>query len=236
MKLRLLFLCPALLTAACAASQPSPAPTSGVPQTEEEKTAYALGAIMGQNAKPLEITAAELPFVQKGIADAITGAKLAVPLEVYGPKVNERGQAKIMAKVTTEKSRSAGFRDAAAKETGAVQTQSGLVFKTVKAGTGPSPVASDVVSVNYKGTLTDGTVFDASEKHGGPAQFKLNQVIPCWTEGVQKMKVGEKARLVCPSEIAYGDRGQPPTIPGGATLVFEVELLAVNPPAAPAKK
>jgi len=84
------------------------------------------------------------------------------------------------------------------------------------------------VRVHYHGTLTDGTVFDSSVQRGQPAEFPLNQVIPCWTEGVQRMKVGEKARLVCPSEVAYGDRGAPPNIPGGATLIFDVELLSIR--------
>jgi FKBP-type peptidyl-prolyl cis-trans isomerase FkpA len=82
--------------------------------------------------------------------------------------------------------------------------------------------------VNYRGTLIDGTEFDSSYKRNQPAQFPLSGVIRCWTEGVQKMKVGGKARLVCPSEIAYGDNGRPPTIPGGATLIFEIELLEIG--------
>ena len=99
----------------------------------------------------------------------------------------------------------------------------------MKPGTGASPKASDVVSVHYHGTLPDGKVFDSSVQRGQPAEFAVNQVIPCWTEGVQHMKVGEKAKLVCPSDIAYGDAGTPDgTIPPGATLVFEVELLGIK--------
>ena len=116
---------------------------------------------------------------------------------------------------------------AAAKEAGAVKTDSGLVYKSLSEGKGASPAATDVVKVNYAGTLTDGKKFDASADHGGPIEFPLNRVIPCWTEGVQKMKVGGKAKLVCPSETAYGDRGQGP-IPGGAALMFEVELLGIE--------
>jgi FKBP-type peptidyl-prolyl cis-trans isomerase FkpA len=117
---------------------------------------------------------------------------------------------------------------AAAKEQGAVVTASGLVFKSIKEGSGASPKATDNVKVNYKGTLVDGTKFDASADHGGPASFPLNRVIPCWTEGVQKIKVGGKAKLTCPSAIAYGARGAGGVIPPNATLVFEVELLAIN--------
>jgi FKBP-type peptidyl-prolyl cis-trans isomerase FkpA len=117
---------------------------------------------------------------------------------------------------------------AAAKEPGAKVTASGLVFKAIKDGSGASPKATDVVKVNYRGTLTDGTEFDASAKHGGPISFPLNRVIPCWTEGVQLLKVGGKGKLTCPSAIAYGPRGAGGVIPPGATLVFEVELVGIG--------
>ena len=102
------------------------------------------------------------------------------------------------------------------------------MYSTIKAGSGASPKATDTVMVHYHGTLVDGKVFDSSVKRGKPISLALNQVIPCWTEGVQRMKVGEKARLVCPSDLAYGDAGRPPTIPPGATLIFEVELLEIG--------
>ncbi len=117
---------------------------------------------------------------------------------------------------------------AAAKEPGAVVTSSGLVFKSLVDGTGASPKATSTVKVNYKGTFVNGTKFDASADHGGPISFPLNRVIPCWTEGVQKLKVGGKAKLTCPSVIAYGSAGAGGTIPPNTTLVFEVELLGVN--------
>lgn len=117
--------------------------------------------------------------------------------------------------------------DQAAAEPGAVRTPSGMVYRELTAGKGESPKATDVVTVNYRGTLTDGTEFDSSYKRNEPAQFPLNRVIPCWTEGVQKMKVGGKSKLTCPSNLAYGEQGSPPTIPGGATLIFEVELLGI---------
>ena len=107
-------------------------------------------------------------------------------------------------------------------------TQSGLLMQVITEGQGPSPTASDVVKVHYRGTLTDGKEFDSSIARGEPAEFPLNRVIKCWTEGVQKMKVGGKARLTCPPAIAYGERGAGGVIPPNATLVFEVELLAIK--------
>jgi FKBP-type peptidyl-prolyl cis-trans isomerase FkpA len=120
------------------------------------------------------------------------------------------------------------YLDKAAAEPGATRTASGLIYSELKPGTGASPKATDTVKVHYRGTLVDGTVFDSSYTRNEPAEFPLNQVIRCWTEGVQKMKVGGKSKLVCPANIAYGDRGSPPQIPGGATLVFEIELLGIR--------
>lgn len=108
------------------------------------------------------------------------------------------------------------------------KTSSGILITTMKEGSGASPKATDVVKVHYRGTLTDGKEFDSSYKRGEPAKFPLNRVIPCWTEGVQTMKVGGKVKLVCPSNMAYGSRGIPGTIPADATLVFEVELLEIE--------
>ncbi|RZT36639.1 FKBP-type peptidyl-prolyl cis-trans isomerase [Cupriavidus agavae] len=105
---------------------------------------------------------------------------------------------------------------------------SGVVIETITKGTGASPKASDTVKVHYRGTLTNGTEFDSSYKRGQPISFPLNGVIPCWTEGVQKMQVGGKARLTCPASTAYGARGVPGTIPPNSTLNFEVELLGIG--------
>ena len=116
----------------------------------------------------------------------------------------------------------------AAKEKGAVKTASGMVYKSLKDGSGKAPTASSVVEVNYRGTLTDGKEFDSSYKRKQSIKFPLSRVIPCWTEGVQKMKVGGKAKLVCPPELAYGSRGAGQDVPPNATLIFEVELLDVQ--------
>ncbi len=119
--------------------------------------------------------------------------------------------------------------EAAAKEPGAVVSASGLVYRSLKDGSGANPKASDSVKVNYRGTFPDGKEFDSSYKRNEPIVFGLNQVIKCWTEGVQRMKVGGKAKLTCPASIAYGERGAGGgLIPPNATLLFEVELLAIN--------
>ena len=117
---------------------------------------------------------------------------------------------------------------AAGKEAGAVISKSGLVYRSLKEGTGASPLATDMVKVNYRGTFPDGREFDSSYKRNEPTEFPLNRVIACWTEGVQLMKVGGKAKLTCPAAIAYGERGAGGVIPPNATLQFEIELLAIN--------
>lgn len=205
--------------------------------TEEQKTFYALGQIMARQMSVFSMTPAELEFVKQGLTDVVDSKKPAVDMDVYGPKV--QALAKTRRADNAEKLAKSGaeFADKAATEKGAVKTSSGLVYIPMSEGSGASPAAEDKVKVHYRGTLVDGTEFDSSNKSGAPAEFPLNQVIKCWTEGLQKMKVGGKARLVCPPAIAYGDNGTGP-IPPKATLNFEVELLDIvkNAPAAPATK
>ncbi len=117
---------------------------------------------------------------------------------------------------------------AAAKEAGAVVSPSGLVYRSLKEGAGASPSATDTVKVHYRGTFPDGREFDSSYQRNAPAEFPLNRVIACWTEGVQKMQVGGKAKLACPSALAYGSRGAGAAVPPNATLQFEVELLSIS--------
>jgi len=218
---------------ACQGKGGAPAETKGAAElkTEDEKTLYALGLILGKNAcAPLKPTEAELAIIMRGLGDAATGKTPAVPLETYGPKVQafvqSRAAAAAVAASGPEKEKGKAFAELAAKEPGAVRTPSGLVFRSLTPGQGKAPTASDSVKVHYRGTLIDGTEFDSSIKRGQPVDFPLANVIPCWTEGLQLMKVGGKAKLVCPSDIAYQDHGQG-SIPPGATLVFEVELLDI---------
>ena len=116
----------------------------------------------------------------------------------------------------------------AAAETGAVKTDSGMVYRSLTEGKGASPKATDIVQVHYKGTFPDGKEFDSSYKRGQPTEFPLNRVIKCWTEGVQRMKVGGKAKLTCPPSLAYGEKGAGGVIPPNATLQFEVELISIK--------
>jgi FKBP-type peptidyl-prolyl cis-trans isomerase FkpA len=209
---------------------PAAAPSPSAAMSEDEKTIYALGAMIGQRfAGPMRLSEKELEILQRGVAATARGGQPEFPLEGYAPKFDALARSRAAAGAADTKAKATGFRDAAAAEPGAVKLASGLIYKTITPGSGRSPKATDVVRVHYHGTLTDGKVFDSSVQRGQPAEFAVNQVIPCWTEGVQRMKVGEKAKLVCPSEIAYGDGGTPDgTIPPGATLVFEVELIDVK--------
>jgi FKBP-type peptidyl-prolyl cis-trans isomerase FkpA len=194
--------------------------------TDEEKTIYALGLSIYRSLSQFDLSAAEMDLVKKALVDAAAG-KPAEDIETWGPKIQQLAGVRAARVAEKQKALSAAFLAKAAGEAGAQKTESGMVYKELQPGTGASPQATDTVKVNYRGTLVDGTEFDSSYKRGEPAQFPLNGVIKCWTEGVQKMKVGGKSQLICPADLAYGDGGRP-GIPGGATLVFEIELLQIG--------
>lgn len=210
---------------ACKPKQAETAAPQGM--SDNDKTLYTLGVLLSRNIDSFQLTPAELEFVKRGMSDVIAKKTLEVSLEEYGPKIDQLHETRLAAASKKEAEAGAAYLTTAAAETGATKTGSGLVIKELKAGTGASPKATDQVKVHYEGTLVDGKVFDSSVKRGQPTTFPLNAVIPCWTEGLQLMKVGGKSRLVCPSDIAYGDRGSPPVIKPGSTLVFEVELLEI---------
>ncbi len=198
--------------------------------TEKEKTLYALGLAVGESLGSLkgQLTEAEIEVVLRGFSDAATGKEPLVNLRERMPQLEAMKKERMAVASQPQKDQDRAYLELAAAEEGAVKTASGLVYKELTAGTGPQPKATDRVEVHYHGTLVDGSVFDSSVQRGEPTAFGLNQVIPGWIEGLQMMKVGGKARLVIPSELAYGDGGRPPAIPGGTTLIFEVELLGIE--------
>lgn len=196
-------------------------------KSDDDKTLYALGVALSRSLGQFGLTATELELVKLGLTDGILNKDKKVNVEEFQPKIQALSQARMQKAAEGEKKSSEEFLKKAAAEKGAKKTESGLIYQEIKAGTGESPAATDKVKVHYHGTTVDGTVFDSSVQRGQPATFPLNGVVKCWTEGVQLMKVGGKAKLICPSDIAYGDRGSPPKIKPGATLIFEVELLEI---------
>jgi FKBP-type peptidyl-prolyl cis-trans isomerase FkpA len=198
------------------------------PKTEDQKAFYSLGVSINKQLAVFDMSPEELKYVQQGMSDAAAGKKLAAEPDANMQKLGELAKARMAKATEKQKALAKPFLEKAAAEKGAQKTASGLIYKEIKPGSGVQPKATDVVKVHYAGTLTDGKEFDSSIKRGQPVEFPLGQVIPCWAEGIGLMKVGGKAKLVCPSEIAYGDNGRPPIIPGGATLIFEVELLDVK--------
>ncbi|PKN17399.1 MAG: peptidylprolyl isomerase [Deltaproteobacteria bacterium HGW-Deltaproteobacteria-6] len=206
------------------------------PQTEDQKTLYALGVHMARQMAMFNLSAEEVEYVKEGMTDVAAGKKLIAEPEAYGQKLNVLAQSRMMATAQKQRELSKPYLEKAAAGKGAQKTATGLIYQEIKAGTGASPKAADTVKVHYAGTLIDGKEFDSSIRRGQPMEFPLGQVIPCWTEGVGRMKVGGKAKLTCPADLAYGDQGRPPIIPGGATLIFEVELLDIKAPEAAVTK
>lgn len=211
-------------------------------ESEDDKTFYAMGYMLGGNLQRLELSDKELAALYKGIASASKNEKSEVDMAKYQNRIQEVFKSRMDKVAAKEKQAGSAFIEKFIKDEGAVKTASGLAYKVLKEGTGATPGAEDVVEVHYHGTLTDGTVFDSSVERGKTISFPLNRVIKGWTEGLQTMKEGGKTKFVIPADLAYGEAGAPPKIPGGATLVFEVELFKVtkaaeaNKPAAPAPK
>jgi FKBP-type peptidyl-prolyl cis-trans isomerase FkpA len=212
------------LPVALLAQAPAPKPA----MSDTDSIIYSLGLSINRSLSQFDLSPAELQLVIKALNDAAAG-KPAVELDTWGPKIQGLAEERASKVAEREKSASAGYLTKMAAEKGAVKTDSGLIYIEKTAGSGNSPKPTDTVKVHYRGTLVNGTEFDSSYKRNEPAEFPLNGVIKCWTEGVQKMKVGGKATLVCPSDLAYGDQGRP-GIPSGATLTFDIELLSIGPP------
>lgn len=195
-------------------------------KTEDQKTLYAVGLVMARQLSVFDLTPSELEIVKQGLLDGAKGKKPLVDTDQYKTKIQALALARRNAQGEKLAAKSPAFLEKAAKEKGAIKTPSGLVYRSLREGTGAQPTATDKVKVHYRGTLIDGQEFDSSYSAGQPAELPLNQVIKCWAEGVPLMKAGGKAKLVCPPELAYGERGSG-AIPGNATLVFELELVEV---------
>jgi FKBP-type peptidyl-prolyl cis-trans isomerase len=196
------------------------------PETEDEKTLYYLGVLMSKNLGSFMLTPAEQAQVVEGVRAGLAGDAMELDAATYDPKLRALGESRASQALEKEKVAGAAFLEKAGAAKGAKVMPSGLIYTEISAGSGASPGPTDVVKVHYHGTLRDGTVFDSSVQRGTPAEFPLNRVIACWTEGVGMMKEGGKSKLICPPEIAYGDRGNR-GIKGGSVLTFEVELIEI---------
>ena len=190
------------------------------PKTEDQKTLYMLGQAVGRTLSDFSLTPNELTMVEQGMRDQVLGKPLKVSVPDDLNRVTDMRN-KRLAVINTK------FLSEQANAEGAEVQDSGIIITELVAGTGESPAPEQEVKVHYHGTLTDGTVFDSSRNLDEPATYPLNRVLPCWSVGIVKMKVGGKARLVCPPESAFGDRGAPPRVPPGAVVVYEVELIEI---------
>jgi len=215
----------AALPAAGATARAEAAPDPALAD-DDAKAVYVVGLTLWRDVSALDLSPDEVALLQRAIADAAAG-RPALDMHEHADRVREFSRVRVLRRAGAERARGAAFLDGVAAEPGAVRTESGMVYRELVAGSGRSPRATDTVTVHYRGTLIDGTEFDNSHKRGEPATFGLDRVVKCWTEGLQRMRAGGKAQLVCPADLAYGDRGRP-GIPPGATLVFEVELLSVG--------
>lgn len=228
----------ALIMTACNSNDPKKIEL----KSDDDKTFYAMGYMLGGNLQRLTLSDVELAALYKGITMAAKNEKSEVDMAKFQNRIQEVFKARMDKVAAKEKEAGKSFVDNFVKTEGATKTASGLAYKVIKEGTGATPGPEDTVEVHYHGTLSNGEVFDSSVERGKTISFPLNRVIKGWTEGLQTMKEGGKTKFVIPSELAYGEAGAPPKIPGGATLVFEVELFKVtkaadaNKAAAPAAK
>ena len=194
---------------------------------DDRQTLYALGRSLSQGLAPFMLSPIEDEAVQAGLRDGVLGTGQTIDLHAAQGKIQALQRTRATAVAAAEKKSGQDYREKMATVPGAARTASGLIITNLAPGGGAAPQLGDRVKAHYEGTLIDGTVFDSSRQRGEPATFSVSGVIACWTEALQLMKVGGKSRLVCPASIAYGDRGAPPRIKPGATLVFEVELLEI---------
>jgi FKBP-type peptidyl-prolyl cis-trans isomerase FkpA len=196
--------------------------------TEHQKVLYAVGRVLADQVGVFALTPDELRSVQQGLHDGVIGAKSAVDMTVYGPKIKPLAEERKAAAAKKSEAQGQALLARAAAEKGAHKGGGGIIYRSLREGSGASPKADDTVTVNYRGTLPDGHEFDSSYKRGKPADLPLGGVIKCWSTGLQMMKVGGKAKLTCPPQTAYGDHNVGGVIPPNSTLTFEIELLAIK--------
>ena len=228
---------PVLLAALPACAQEEAGADDGdeapVAETWDEKASYALGVNIGSNLDPDDLTL-DADLVLRGFMDALEGTEAMESDEIdsvlgeLSTKMQEHADRARKAAMMENTAKSAAFLAAKATEDGIVKTDSGLLYREIRPGEGDRPTATQAVTVNYRGTLIDGTQFDSSYDRGQPATFPVGGVIPGWTEALQLMKPGAKWELFIPAELAYGAHGSPPAVPPAAALIFEVELLEVE--------
>jgi FKBP-type peptidyl-prolyl cis-trans isomerase FklB len=193
-----------------------------------EQVSYCFGVVLGQNFKNTGLDSLDMEIFLSAMQDVFLNRTLKVTPQEAESTMHQYMQATMMKKSAIAKEQSQKFLDANKNKEGVKSTATGLQYKVVTGGTGKSPTTADRVTVHYTGKLTDGTVFDSSVQRGQPATFRVNQVIPGWTEALQMMKEGDKWILYIPYTLGYGERGSPPQIPPFSTLIFEVELMKVN--------
>ena len=216
----------ALLAAALTALGPATAAAVDAEDAVDEKTLYFIGINIVRSLGTLHLSDEEMAGVLRGFSETVSGKGEELDPEIYALKLQELHEARLKIGLKMEIEKSTQYLEEMAGRKGVDIKPSGLLITHLTEGTGKSPKATDKARVNYRGTLRNGGVFDQSLP-GQPVEFPLSGVIPCWTEGLGLMKVGGKAQLVCPAEIAYGAQGRPPVIPPGAALTFEVELLEI---------
>ena len=221
---------PGLIIALLITLLAAPAVAGETAKPADRNTLYAVGLTAAHQLSVFGFTPEELEIVRQGFEDGVSDRKPKVELRDYHEKIQELARDRRTERGARMAASNREFLARTALEKGAVQTGTGLIYFPEHEGTGAAPGPDDTVVVKYRGTLADGKEVDSSDKGGKPAEFRLTGVISCWKEGLQLMKPGGTMKLVCPSSLAYGERGRGYDILPGAPLVFEIELLAVKKP------
>jgi FKBP-type peptidyl-prolyl cis-trans isomerase FkpA len=215
------------LVFSCAAAESNPGESEAPAGGMDSDTSYAFGMVLGSDLKQFGIQF-DYEALARGIQESVEGKEPRLSMEEAVRMVQDAYMATITRQAEESRKQNDLFLAENSKKPGVVLTSSGLQYEVVVQGQGPKPSATDVVTVNYEGTLIDGTVFDSSYTRGEPAEFALDQVIPGWTEGILLMSVGSTYRLFIPSPLAYGEQGAGNMIPPNSALIFQVELLSIE--------